>query len=60
MFVPLSAHLTPTLTFPDGNGCTLFTSSPGSANTFSKGVNVGQIGINVPVMGKTYFIMSED
>lgn len=59
MLVPFLAHLTPTLTFLDGNGCTLFTSSPGSANTFSKGVNVGQIGINVPVMGKACFIMSE-
>ncbi|KFA73003.1 hypothetical protein S40288_03253 [Stachybotrys chartarum IBT 40288] len=33
-----------------GNGCTLFTSSPSSAKTFQDQVNVGQIGINVPVL----------
>ncbi|KAF5574414.1 methylmalonate-semialdehyde dehydrogenase (acylating) [Fusarium pseudocircinatum] len=34
-----------------GNGCALFTSCPATANTFQRQVNIGQIGINVPVMG---------
>ncbi|KAJ2983879.1 hypothetical protein NQ176_g365 [Zarea fungicola] len=33
-----------------GNGCTLFTSSPRNAQVFQRSVNVGQIGINVPVI----------
>ncbi|KAH7363447.1 methylmalonate-semialdehyde dehydrogenase [Plectosphaerella cucumerina] len=33
-----------------GNGCTLFTSSPTQAQLFQKAVNVGQVGINVPVL----------
>ncbi|VUC25801.1 unnamed protein product [Clonostachys rosea] len=35
-----------------GNGCTLFTSSPAAAKSFQDEVNVGQIGINVPNLGK--------
>ncbi|CAM1505931.1 Fc.00g115680.m01.CDS01 [Cosmosporella sp. VM-42] len=31
-----------------GNGCTLFTGSPATAQLFQRSVNVGQIGINVP------------
>lgn len=37
----------------DGNGCTLFTTNPVSAQAFHRGVNVGQIGINVPILGKS-------
>ncbi|OAL55161.1 methylmalonate-semialdehyde dehydrogenase [Pyrenochaeta sp. DS3sAY3a] len=33
-----------------GNGCTLFTMSPTHAQTFQRRINVGQIGINVPVL----------
>lgn len=33
-----------------GNGCTLFTSNPKTAQTFQQEVNIGQIGINVPVL----------
>ncbi|KAL2890956.1 methylmalonate-semialdehyde dehydrogenase (acylating) [Ceratocystis lukuohia] len=33
-----------------GNGCTLFTSSPVTAQIFQRQVNVGQIGINVPIL----------
>ncbi|EXJ90480.1 methylmalonate-semialdehyde dehydrogenase (acylating) [Capronia coronata CBS 617.96] len=33
-----------------GNGCTLFTASPVSARAFQQSVNIGQIGINVPVL----------
>lgn len=40
------------LTTLDGNGCTLFTSSPAAAKSFQDEVNVGQIGINVPNLGR--------
>lgn len=33
-----------------GNSCMLFTNSPRSAQTFQEEVNVGQIGINVPLI----------
>lgn len=33
-----------------GNGCTLFTTSPIHAQAFQLQVNVGQVGINVPVL----------
>ncbi|KAJ1329698.1 malonate-semialdehyde dehydrogenase-like protein [Microdochium nivale] len=33
-----------------GIGCTLFTASPTTAQTFQRAVNVGQIGVNVPVL----------
>lgn len=33
-----------------GNGCTLFTNSPATAQLFQRSVNVGQIGINVPIV----------
>ncbi|EFX04453.1 methylmalonate-semialdehyde dehydrogenase [Grosmannia clavigera kw1407] len=33
-----------------GNGCTLFTNSPSTAQLFQRTVNVGQIGINVPIV----------
>lgn len=47
------------LTMLDGNGCTLFTSSPRNAQVFQRSVNVGQIGINVPVIGmKTSSILN--
>ena len=36
----------------DGNGCAVFTSSPTTAKTFESQVDVGQIGINVPVLGR--------
>ncbi|KAL2001970.1 hypothetical protein VTN02DRAFT_922 [Thermoascus thermophilus] len=32
-----------------GNGCSIFTTNPASAQRFQRQVNVGQIGINVPV-----------
>jgi hypothetical protein len=41
------------LTFADGNGCSLFTTSGKHAKTFQRAVNVGQIGINIPLIGKT-------
>ncbi|GAB7349921.1 hypothetical protein MBLNU459_g0624t1 [Dothideomycetes sp. NU459] len=31
-----------------GNGCSVFTTNPVNAQTFQRGVNIGQIGINVP------------
>ncbi|KKA29791.1 hypothetical protein TD95_003505 [Thielaviopsis punctulata] len=34
----------------DGNGCTIFTSSPATAQKFQRSVNVGQIGVNVPIL----------
>ena len=37
---------------PDGNGCSIFTSCPATAKTFQDQVDVGQVGINVPVMGE--------
>ncbi|KAJ5218201.1 uncharacterized protein N7498_000300 [Penicillium cinerascens] len=33
-----------------GNGCSLFTTSGKHAKTFQRGVNVGQIGINIPLI----------
>lgn len=42
------AHM---LTHSDGNGCSLFTTSGKHAKTFQRGVNVGQIGINIPLIG---------
>ncbi|KAF7559198.1 hypothetical protein G7046_g4967 [Stylonectria norvegica] len=33
-----------------GNGCTLFTGSPITAQLFQRTVNVGQIGINIPIL----------
>lgn len=39
------------LTRSDGNGCSLFTTSGKHAKTFQRGVNVGQIGINIPLIG---------
>ncbi|EAW15318.1 methylmalonate-semialdehyde dehydrogenase [Aspergillus clavatus NRRL 1] len=39
------------LTILVGNGCSLFTSSGQRATTFQRGVNVGQVGINVPLLG---------
>lgn len=33
-----------------GNGCTLFTTNPSSAQNFQRKVNVGQVGINIPVL----------
>ena len=34
---------------PYGNGTAIFTQSGATARKFERGVNVGQIGINVPV-----------
>jgi malonate-semialdehyde dehydrogenase (acetylating)/methylmalonate-semialdehyde dehydrogenase len=34
---------------PYGNGCALFTSSGAAARKFTADVNVGQVGINVPI-----------
>jgi malonate-semialdehyde dehydrogenase (acetylating)/methylmalonate-semialdehyde dehydrogenase len=34
---------------PYGNGCALFTSSGAAARKFTHGVDVGQVGINVPI-----------
>ena len=34
---------------PYGNGTAIFTSSGEAARTFQRGVNVGMIGINVPI-----------
>ncbi|OAG38460.1 methylmalonate-semialdehyde dehydrogenase (acylating) [Fonsecaea monophora] len=33
-----------------GNGCSLFTTDPVHAQTFQRKINIGQIGINVPVL----------
>ncbi|KIW23095.1 methylmalonate-semialdehyde dehydrogenase (acylating) [Cladophialophora immunda] len=33
-----------------GNGCSLFTTDPVQAQTFQRKINIGQIGINVPVL----------
>ncbi|KAF4126092.1 malonate-semialdehyde dehydrogenase (acetylating) / methylmalonate-semialdehyde dehydrogenase, partial [Geosmithia morbida] len=33
-----------------GNGCTLFTKNPATAQIFQRSVNVGQVGINVPIL----------
>ncbi|KAH7240393.1 methylmalonate-semialdehyde dehydrogenase [Fusarium solani] len=33
-----------------GNGCTIFTNSPASAQVFQRSVNVGQVGVNVPIL----------
>lgn len=46
------------LTFADGNGCSLFTTSGKHAKTFQRAVNVGQIGINIPLIGKTEHMTS--
>lgn len=35
----------------DGNGCSIFTTSGKHAKTFQRQVNVGQIGINIPLIG---------
>ena len=35
-----------------GNGCSIFTSSGKHASTFQRKVNVGQIGVNIPLIGK--------
>jgi malonate-semialdehyde dehydrogenase (acetylating)/methylmalonate-semialdehyde dehydrogenase len=35
----------------DGNGCSIFTTNSGKAMTFQKRVNIGRIGINVPLLG---------
>lgn len=35
----------------DGNGCSIFTSSAKKAQIFQREVNVGRIGINVPLIG---------
>ncbi|KAI9148269.1 putative methylmalonate-semialdehyde dehydrogenase [acylating] [Paramyrothecium foliicola] len=40
-----------------GNGCSIFTSCPATAKTFQDQVNVGQVGINVPVLGELPNIM---
>ncbi|CAM9897054.1 unnamed protein product [Choristocarpus tenellus] len=34
---------------PYGNGTSIFTSSGAAARTFQKGINVGQVGVNVPI-----------
>ena len=34
---------------PFGNGCALFTGSGSAARKFTHGINVGQVGINVPI-----------
>ncbi|RAL08495.1 methylmalonate-semialdehyde dehydrogenase [Aspergillus homomorphus CBS 101889] len=34
----------------DGNACSIFTTSGKHANTFRRGVNVGQIGVNIPLI----------
>ena len=34
-----------------GNGCSIFTSSGKHASTFQRKVNVGQIGVNIPLIG---------
>lgn len=39
----------------DGNGCTIFTNSPASAQVFQRSVNVGQVGVNVPILGELLF-----
>lgn len=44
--------MNPFLRISDGNGCTLFTTSGKHAKTFQRGVNVGQIGVNVPLIGE--------
>lgn len=38
----------------DGNGCTIFTQSPRTAKVFEHKVKVGQIGVNVLVLGMLY------
>lgn len=48
------------LTFVDGNGCSLFTTSGKHAKTFQRAVNVGQIGINIPLIGKTEHMTSRE
>ncbi|KAL2222478.1 methylmalonate-semialdehyde dehydrogenase [Thermoascus aurantiacus ATCC 26904] len=35
-----------------GNGCSIFTTNPATAQRFQRDVNIGQIGINVPVFGQ--------
>ncbi|KAI1775629.1 methylmalonate-semialdehyde dehydrogenase [Hypoxylon cercidicola] len=40
-----------------GNGCTLFTSSPVNAQVFQRLVNVGQVGINVPILAPSGPVM---
>ncbi|KAJ5594949.1 uncharacterized protein N7459_001157 [Penicillium hispanicum] len=37
-----------------GNGCSIFTNSGKHAKTFQRRVNVGQIGINIPLIGMAY------
>lgn len=39
----------------DGNACSIFTTSGKHANTFQRRVNVGQIGVNIPLIGKFSF-----
>ncbi|KAF5641677.1 methylmalonate-semialdehyde dehydrogenase (acylating) [Fusarium sp. NRRL 25303] len=36
-----------------GNGCTIFTSDPTQAQTFQREVNVGHVGINVPLLASS-------
>lgn len=38
----------------DGNGCSIFTTSGKHAKTFQRQVNVGQIGINIPLIGISF------
>ncbi|KAH7033482.1 Aldehyde/histidinol dehydrogenase [Microdochium trichocladiopsis] len=40
-----------------GIGCTIFTGSPTTAQTFQRSVNVGQIGVNVPVLAASGSIL---
>lgn len=41
------------LTRSDGNSCTIFTSSGQNAQIFQRRVNVGQVGVNIPLLGES-------
>ena len=43
----------------DGISCSLFTSSPVNAQKFQRSVNVGQVGINIPLLGMPAFFLSK-
>lgn len=49
--IPCNAMMGDTNWPIDGNGCTIFTQSPHLAQKFERKVNIGQIGVNVPVLG---------